>query len=91
MATTEYEIGACAGRGQNDRGGLFQCVTAERAFLRAMGGGCQSPVAAFARLDGTEIELRAVSFLEQLARRGQRRAAVKDAAALGRAVASELR
>ena len=26
----------------------FQCVTAERAFLRAMGGGCQSPVAAYA-------------------------------------------
>ncbi|HUD47213.1 MAG TPA: hydroxymethylbilane synthase [Candidatus Baltobacteraceae bacterium] len=68
----------------------FQCVTAERAFLRAMGGGCQSPVAAFARIDGTEIELRAVSFLGKNPRRGQGRAAVKDAAALGREVAAQL-
>ena len=68
----------------------FQCVTAERAFLRAMGGGCQSPVAAFARIDGTEIELQAVSFLGKNARRGRGRAAVKDAAALGRDVAAQL-
>jgi hydroxymethylbilane synthase len=68
----------------------FQCVTAERAFLRAMGGGCQSPVAAFARIDGTEIELRVVSFLGKGARRGVGRAAVKDAAALGREVAAQL-
>ncbi len=68
----------------------FQCVTAERAFLRAMGGGCQSPVAAFARIDGTEIELQAVSFLGKSARRGQGRAAVKDAAALGMNVAAQL-
>jgi hydroxymethylbilane synthase len=68
----------------------FQCVTAERAFLRAMGGGCQSPVAAFARIDGTEIELRAVSFLGKDARRGQGRAEAKDAAALGKTVAAQL-
>ena len=29
-----------------------QCVTAERAFLAAMGGGCQSPVAAYAEVVG---------------------------------------
>jgi hydroxymethylbilane synthase len=68
----------------------FQCVTAERAFLRAMGGGCQSPVAAFARIDGTEIELQAVSFLGAGGRRAQGRAAVKDAAALGRDIAAQL-
>ncbi len=68
----------------------FQCVTAEREFLRAMGGGCQSPVAAFARIDGTEIELHAVSFLGKTARRGQGRAAAKDAAALGRNIAAQL-
>jgi hydroxymethylbilane synthase len=73
----------------NDEG-TFQCVTAEREFLRAMGGGCKSPVAAFARIDGTEIELRAVSFLGKRARRGQGRAPVKDAAALGRNVAAQL-
>jgi hydroxymethylbilane synthase len=69
----------------------FQCVTAERAFLRAMGGGCQSPVAAFARIDGTEIELIAVSFLGATPRRAQGRAAVKDAASLGQEIAARLR
>ena len=67
----------------------FQCVTAERAFLRAIGGGCQSPLAAFARIDGGEIELKAVSFLGENARHGQARAAVKDADALGKNVAAQ--
>ena len=40
----------------------FQAVTAERAFLRGMGGGCQSPVAAYAEITGDKIVLRAVSF-----------------------------
>ncbi len=40
----------------------FQCVTAERAFLRGMGGGCQSPVAAYAEITGDKIYMRAVSF-----------------------------
>ena len=47
----------------------FQCVTAERAFLRAMGGGCQSPVAAYAEIDGSRMEMRAVSFREGPAKR----------------------
>ena len=29
-----------------------QCVIAERAFLAGMGGGCQSPVAAYAEVGG---------------------------------------
>ncbi len=63
----------------------FQCVTAERAFLRAMGGGCQSPVAAYAHIDGTEIELQAVSvFLAPLPASAQGRAPVKDATSLGK-------
>jgi hydroxymethylbilane synthase len=68
----------------------FQCVTAERAFLRAMGGGCQSPVAAYARIDGTKIELRAVSFLGPTARRAQGRSLVKNADALGKDIAAQL-
>lgn len=40
----------------------FVCVTAERAFLRAMGGGCLSPVAAYATLEGDkQIRLRAAA------------------------------
>jgi hydroxymethylbilane synthase len=68
----------------------FQCVTAERAFLRAMGGGCQSPLAAFARIEGSELELKAVSFLGEKVRRGQERAPVKDAEALGQQVAARI-
>ncbi len=37
----------------------YACVSAERAFLAALGGGCHSPVAALARHDGDQIWLRA--------------------------------
>ena len=33
-------------------------VEAERAFLRALGGGCQTPAAAFATLEGVTLRLR---------------------------------
>jgi hydroxymethylbilane synthase len=33
-------------------------VAAERSFLRRMGGGCNVPVAAYARVDGSFIEIR---------------------------------
>lgn len=36
------------------------CVTAERALLGAMGGGCQVPLGAHATLDGDTIHLQAV-------------------------------
>jgi hydroxymethylbilane synthase len=38
------------------------CVVAERAFLRAMGGGCQSPVGALGTVEGGHLRLRAVTF-----------------------------
>ena len=50
----------------------LQCVTAERAFLAAMGGGCQSPVGAYAEVVGEQIKMRAVSFMD-----GVRRAEAK--------------
>src|SRR5439155_811697 len=34
-----------------------RCVTAERAFLRRLGGGCQVPIAGHAVLDGDDLEL----------------------------------
>jgi hydroxymethylbilane synthase len=37
-------------------------VNAERAFLAAVGGNCHSPVAALARVEGTQIRLRAEIF-----------------------------
>jgi hydroxymethylbilane synthase len=69
----------------------FQCVTAERAFLRAMGGGCQSPVAAYAEIDGSRMEMRAVSFREGPARRAEGKRPIAKAAALGEQLAVELK
>ena len=40
----------------------FLAVTAERSFLRAMGGGCASPVAAHARVVGHLLRLSASVF-----------------------------
>lgn len=69
----------------------FAAVTAERAFLQAMGGGCQSPVGAYARLVGHELWLRAVSFQGGQVRRGEARRPVAQAAELGRELAGRLR
>ena len=69
----------------------FQCVTAERAFLRAMGGGCQSPVAAYAEINGSRMEMRAVSFRNGPARRSEGKSPVAEAAALGEQLAAELK
>ena len=69
-----------------------QCVTAERAFLAEMGGGCQSPVAAYAEILGSAIRLRAVSYRdENNVRRGDAKRPVKEAAELGRQLAEELK
>jgi len=68
----------------------FQCVTAERAYLAAMGGGCQSPVAAYAEMTGDTIRMKAVSFRDGPAKRTEGKRPVKEAAALGEALAAEL-
>lgn len=49
----------------------FDCVMAERAVLKGLGGTCHSPIAALGRLDGEEILLRA----EILSAEGQERVA----------------
>lgn len=69
----------------------FQAVTAERAFLAGMGGGCQSPVAAYAAISGETISMRAVSFRDGPAKRSSGKAPVKDAAILGEKLAAELK
>ncbi len=69
----------------------FQCVTAERAFLRGMGGGCQSPVAAFAEIIGDKITMRAVSFRDGPAKRADGKRPVEEAAMLGEQLAARLR
>jgi len=68
----------------------FQCVTAERAFLSAMGGGCQAPVASFAETDGVQIHMRAVSFMNGC-KRAEATRIIKEARELGTAIASQLK
>lgn len=48
---------ACA---QLDHGDTRTAVTAERAVLGALGGGCQVPIGAHAKVEGTRIRLRSV-------------------------------
>ncbi|MBT3363371.1 MAG: hydroxymethylbilane synthase [Chloroflexi bacterium] len=33
----------------------FQCITAERSFLFALGGGCRAPIAALATIEGSKL------------------------------------
>ena len=68
-----------------------QCVIAERAFLSAMGGGCQSPVGALAEVAGDRIQMRVVSFADGTARRAAGKCEIKEAANLGRQLATSLR
>src|SRR5450432_3299767 len=69
----------------------FQCVTAERAFLAAMGGGCQSPVAAYAEVVGDKIFMRAVSFRDEMVKRGEAKLPMAEATLLGEELAGLLK
>jgi hydroxymethylbilane synthase len=69
----------------------MQCVTAERAFLAGMGGGCQSPVAAHAELFGDQLRLRALSFVKGPVSRAEASRPAAEASALGLQLAHVLR
>jgi hydroxymethylbilane synthase len=69
----------------------FQCVTAERSFLQAMGGGCQTPIGAYASVAGVRLHLRAVAHLTQDLQRAEGTGGLSDPVALGREVADQLR
>jgi len=69
----------------------LRCVTAERAFLAAMGGGCQSPVAAYAVVAGGRLKMRAVSFASGPARRTEADRGIAEATQLGQAIAETLK
>ena len=69
----------------------FHAVTAERAFLKGMGGGCQSPVAAYAEICGDRITMRAVSFRDGPVRRADGSRPIQEATQLGEQLAAELK
>ena len=69
----------------------FHCVTAERAFLSAMGGGCQSPVGAYAEVSGDKISLRAVSFCGEQTKYAEAKRHIAEGTLLGEQIAAELK
>jgi hydroxymethylbilane synthase len=87
----ETRVGSEVG-GLLDHPASRAAVTAERALLAALGGGCQVPIGAHAVFSGGELHLRAVvaapdgSSLIRMDRRG----AATDAAKLGAGLAKEL-
>jgi hydroxymethylbilane synthase len=69
----------------------FQCVTAEREFLHAMGGGCLAPIAAHAEVVCAEVVMRGVWFPDATPRRVAGRALAGEAKQLGQRLAKQLK
>jgi len=77
--------------GEIDHPGIRAEVEAERAFLGCLGGGCDLPVGALARVAGADMEIEAlVAFPGTAPRRGSRSGAAADGVRLGRDLAAEL-
>jgi hydroxymethylbilane synthase len=70
-------------------GNTERAVTAERAFLRGVGGGCQSPIAAHARVLGHQLHLRASVLTGDRWWHGEARRPMREAAELGCELAAE--
>lgn len=66
-------------------------VIAERAFLRGLGGGCQSAVAAWGRVHGHQLQLRAGIFHDSQPRILDLQRIPREAAMLGDEAASRLK
>ena len=67
------------------------CVMAERSFLKSMGGGCQSPVGAYAVVEDGKLRMRAVSFLSDSIQRTEHAGELREPTVLGEVVADQLR
>lgn len=75
-----------------DDPGARATTTAERAFLRALEGGCQIPIGAFAELDGESLRLQGlVAAIDgQPTIRGESVGRISEAAEIGASLAEEL-
>lgn len=71
----------------------FYTATAERAYVRHLNGGCSSPVAAFAAVEGGNILIRGLYYEEETGKyiKGSIQGSVNDAEKLGIALAEELK
>jgi porphobilinogen deaminase len=56
-----------------------------------MGGGCQSPVGAYAETVGDQLRMRVVSFVDGSVRRAEAKRPLPEAIALGRQLAEQLK
>ena len=76
-----------------DDADAHDCATAERSFVKTLGGGCFAPVAAYAETEGAYLHLRGLYITED--ERASARGAVTglrtEAEALGRTLALQLR
>lgn len=68
---------------------VLEAITAERTFLNALGGGCATPVAAYALSEQETILLRAIVASTDGQRRIELSAAGSEPIALGQALAEE--
>jgi hydroxymethylbilane synthase len=66
-------------------------VTAERAVLIGLGGGCLLPLGAWARIEGGRLVLVAALVIEGAIRRVELSGSPEEPEALGEIVASRLR
>jgi len=71
---------------------VYRCVTAERAFLHRLGGGCQVPVAALATIDAGTLTLRGrvISLDGSRLIEGSRNGPPEQASNIGEHLAEEL-
>ena len=70
----------------------FAAVTAERAFLRGLGGGCQFPIAAYARVQNEQLHLRGLVATPSGTQiiRGAANGAIANAEESGKSLAHQL-
>ena len=76
----------------NDRNAETEALT-ERAFVRALDGGCSSPIAAFAQAEGDEVKLTGLYYIEAKDDyiTGEITGRREDGEALGRKLALQLK
>ncbi|MDO4323664.1 MAG: hydroxymethylbilane synthase [Lachnospiraceae bacterium] len=67
------------------------CALAERAFVRALGGSCSTPVAAFARVEGETLSLNALYLDEEKGNlhTGRKNGSIREAEQIGRDLAEQ--